>query len=77
MNNPLPSLEETLGQWFSLRGSWLILLMTLLLLLAILLTDCIAYKVIISYPLHSISPTSIKIKISKQLETIDHIYSSL
>ena len=64
--------------WISLRGSWLkFLLMTLLLLLAILLAVCIAYKVIISYPLHSISLTLIKIKISEQLETTDHIYSFL
>ena len=78
LNYPPPSLGEILGKWLGLGGSWLKpLLMTLLFLLEILITVCVTYKVIVSCLSCCVSPTPTKIMMSKQLETIDHIYSSL
>ena len=78
LNDPLPSLREMLGKWFGSRGYWLkSLLMILFLLLPTLITVCVTYKVLVSCFLHCVSPAPTKIMISKQLGTIDHIYSSL
>lgn len=78
LNDHLPSLREMLGKWYGSRGYWLkSLLMILLLLFPTLITVCVTYKVLVSCFLHCVSPAPTKIMISKQLETIDHIYSSL
>ena len=66
LNNPLPSLGETLGKWFDSGGSWLkSLLMMLLILLAILVTVCGTYKVRASCLSRYVSLAHTKIMMSK------------
>ena len=49
--------------------------MTWLMLLAVLLVFCLFYKIIISFITKDMTEHPIKIMMTRQLETIDQIYS--
>ena len=78
LSDPLPSLDDLLEKWFGVGSSWLKhLLITLLMLLAILFVFCLFYKIIVSYITKCMTEPPTKIMMTRQLEAVDQIYSSV
>ena len=78
LSDSLPSLDDLLEKWFGMGSSWLkYLLITLLMLLAILFVFCLFYKIIVSCITKCMTEPPTKIMMTRLLEAVDQIYSSV
>ena len=74
LNDPFPSLDGLLGNWFGVGGSWLkYLLLIPLMLLTILFAFCLFHKIIISYITKYMTEPSMEMM--TRLEAVDQMYS--
>ena len=78
LSDALPSLDNLLENWFGLGSSWLkYLLITLSMLLAILFVFCLSYKIIVLCITKCVTEPPTKIMMTRRLEAVDQIYSSV
>ena len=77
LNDPFPSLDDLLGNWFGVGGSWLkYLLLIPLMLLTILFVFCLFHKIIVSCINKCMTEPPWKIMMPT-LEAVDQMYSSI
>ena len=77
LNDPFPSLDDLLGNWFGVGGSWLkYLLLIPLMLLTILFVFCLFHKIIVSCVTKCMTEPPRKIMMPT-LEAVDQMYSSI
>ena len=77
LNDPFPSLDNLLGNWFGVGGSWLkYLLLITLMLLTILFVFCLFHKIIVSCITKCMTEPPTKIMMIT-LEAVDQMYSSI
>ena len=77
LNDPFPSLDNLLGNWFGVGGSWLkYLLLITLMLLTILFVFCLFHKIIVSCITKCMTEPLTKIMMIT-LEAVDQMYSSI
>ena len=77
LNDPFPSLDNLLGNWFGVGGSWLkYLLLITLMLLTILFVFCLFHKIIVSCITKCMTELPTKIMMTT-LEAVDQMYSSI
>ena len=77
LNDPFPSLDGLLGNWFGVGGSWLkYLLLIPLMLLTILFVFCLFHKIIVSCVAKCMTEPPTKI-MTTRLEAADQTHSSV
>ena len=76
LNDPFPSLDDLLGNWFGVGGSWLkYLLLIPLMLLTILFVFCLFHKIIVSCVTKCMTEPPTKMMTGR--EAVDQMYSSI
>ena len=77
LNDPFPSVDGLLGNWFGVGGSWLkYLLLIPLMLLTILFVFCLFHKIIVSCVAKCMTEPPTKI-MTTRLEAADQTHSSV